>query len=313
MQDWSDDHVLAFVTRRGSDNVGDLLLGTEALERHLSGRHGPPLVDDAGRATRYPQLADEAMGGAPAGSSAPGEHPKFSVDVRGPRGIVPVLVKFSPPRGTAVGDRWADLLFAEAVASEFLDSRGIAAARSRVLEAGGRVFLESERFDRVGALGRRGVVTLHAVDADLHGRLDRWAAAAARLRVDGLLTADDAAHLALLDVFAELIGNTDRHFGNISLFDDQQGPFTLAPVYDMLPMLFAPADGQLVERPFAPGGARADSVEVWPREHALALAYWDRLAGDARLSAEFRQLARGCRGIVARTTMRGAAGEARPG
>ena len=89
VQDWSDDHVLAFLTRRGSDNVGDLVLGTEALDRHLSGRHGPPLVDDAARATRYPVLADEAMGGAPAGSSAQGENPKFSVHVSGPRGVVP--------------------------------------------------------------------------------------------------------------------------------------------------------------------------------------------------------------------------------
>jgi hypothetical protein len=305
VQDWSDDHVLAFLTRRGSDNVGDLILGTEALDRHLSGRHGPPLIDDATRGTLYPRLADEAMGGAPAGSSAQGEHPKFSVHVSGPRGLVPVLVKFSPPRGTAVGDRWADLLVAEAVASEFLEAQGIASARTRILEAGGRMFLESERFDRIGADGRRGVVSLHAVDADLYGQLDRWSAAAARLQRDGLLPAEDAGRLALLEAFAELIGNTDRHFGNVSLFDDQVGAFALAPVYDMLPMLFGPADGQLVERRFTPGGARADTLEAWPRAHALALGYWERLASDERVSAEFRGRARECGEIVGRTGMRG--------
>lgn len=306
VQDWSDDHVLAFLTRRGSESVGDLILGAEALDRHLSGHHGPPLVEQSERASRYPQLAELAMSGAPAGSSAQGEHPKFGVHVSGPRGIVPTLVKFSPPRGTAVGERWADLLIAEALASEFLDAQGIATARSQILEAGGRVFLESERFDRIGAAGRRGVVTLCAVDADLYGQLDRWAAAAARLQHDALLSAGDAARLALLDAFAELIGNTDRHFGNVSLFDGQEGPFTLAPVYDMLPMLFAPADGQLVERPFLPSGARADTLEAWPRAHALALGYWARLADEARLSEEFRRRARECREIVARTTIRGA-------
>jgi hypothetical protein len=305
VQDWSDDHVLAYLVRRGSENLGDLVLGTEALDRHLSGQQGPPLVDDSGRAAHYPGLADAAMRGEPAGSSAQGEHPKFAAHVRGPRGVVPVLVKFSPPRGTAVGDRWADLLVAEGLASEFLAAHGIASARSRLLEAGGRMFLESERFDRVGAAGRRGVVTLHAVDAELHGQLDRWAAAAVRLQRDGLLSAGDAACLALLDAFAELIGNTDRHFGNVSLFDEQQGPFTLAPVYDMLPMLFAPTDGQLVERRFAPGGARAETLEAWPRAHALALGYWERLSRDERLSTEFRLRARECGEIVARTTMRG--------
>ncbi len=304
VSDWSDDHVLAFLTRRGSENVGDLILGAEALDRHLSGSQGPPLVDERERTSHYPRLADQAMRGAPAGSSAHGEHPKFSAHVSGPRGIVPALVKFSPPRGTLVGDRWADLLVAEALASEFLDAQGIATARSRILEAGDRVFLESERFDRIGAEGRRGVVTLYAIDADRYGQLDRWPAAAVRLQRDGLLSASDAESLALLDAFAELIGNTDRHFGNISLFDAQEGPFTLAPVYDMLPMLFAPAEGQLVERPFAPGGARADTLDAWPRAHALALDYWARLAGDQRLSDEFRGRARECREIVARTRMR---------
>lgn len=37
-----------------------------------------------------------------------------------------------------------------------------------------------------------------------------------------------------------LIANTDRHFGNVTLFDRYEGPFELAPAYDLLPMLFAP-------------------------------------------------------------------------
>jgi hypothetical protein len=38
--------------------------------------------------------------------------------------------------------------------------------------------------------------------------------------------------IRLIDAFAQLIANTDRHFGNITLFDDYEGPFQLAPVYD---------------------------------------------------------------------------------
>src|SRR3974390_1540651 len=34
--DWTDDHYLVYLTRRGSDTVGDLIVGAEALERYLS-------------------------------------------------------------------------------------------------------------------------------------------------------------------------------------------------------------------------------------------------------------------------------------
>jgi hypothetical protein len=306
VQDWSDDHVLTFLTRRGSDHVGDLILGTEALDLHLAGTRAAPSVDERERETRYPQLADHAMRGSPAGSSAHGEHPKFAVRLSAPQGrITHSLVKFSPPRDTAAGARWADLLIAESLASEVLAAQGIATAQAHIVEAGARVFLESERFDRIGADGRRGVVTLHAVDADRYGQLDRWAAAGARLLRDQLLSVTDATQLALLDAFAELIGNTDRHFGNISLFDDQTAPFTLAPVYDMLPMLFAPVEGQIVERTFAPGGARAETLEVWPRARELAAQYWGQLASDDRISRDFRGRARECGEVVERATLRG--------
>jgi len=61
----------------------------------------------------------------------------------------------------------------------------------------------------------------------------------------------------------------------------------------------------LAIRQCAPGGARADTLEAWPRAHALALGYWERLAGDERVSGEFRGRARECGEIVGRTGMRG--------
>jgi hypothetical protein len=87
-----------------------------------------------------------------------------------------------------------------------------------------------------------------------------------------------------------LTANTDRHFGNITLFDDFEGELRLAPVYDMLPMLFAPQNEQIVPRQFEPGPVRAAWLPVWARARALAEAYWERLGGDRRLSGEFREL-----------------------
>jgi DNA-binding transcriptional ArsR family regulator len=306
VRDWSDDHVLTFLTQRGSDSVGNLILGAESLDRHLSGAHGPTMVSSEDRAARYPALARAAMLGAAPGSSAHGEHPKFSARVRRGTVITPVLVKFSPPRGTALGTRWADLLVAEFIASRVLSGNGISAARSEVFEFEGQVFLESERFDRSGAEGRRGVVSLHSLDAARYGKLDRWSASAQRLHAEKLLSAQDLERVSVVDAFGALIANTDRHFGNLTLFDDYEGLFEFAPIYDMLPMLFAPQDSQLIERPFEPMGPTAATLSVWPRARDLAESYWQRLCEESGLSEEFRRRCEECLHAVKRLSGRGA-------
>jgi len=305
--DWTDDHVLTFLALRGSESVGDLILGQEALNRYLSAEHGPLIVNADSRSARYPELANQAMAGAPPGSSAHGEHPKFSVRIGKGRELIHALVKFSPPRDGALGERWADLLIAEGVASEFLNANGVPAATSRALEHGNRVFLESVRFDRIGAEGRRGVATLHSVDANYYGQLDRWSRSAERLRNDRLLSEEDAERIALLDAFGGLIANTDRHFGNITLFDSHEDPFSLAPVYDMLPMLFAPAEGQLIEREFIPESVRAETLGVWSRARELAIGYWTHLTENLRLTRSFRNRARACLAIVSQLPSRAGA------
>jgi DNA-binding transcriptional ArsR family regulator len=306
VQDWSEDHALIYLTQRGSESVGNLILGTESADRYLSGAHGPRIVPSADRAVQYPGLAQAAMLGAPPGSSAHGEHPKFSARITRNTDTSSVLVKFSPPRDTALGTRWADLLIAEFIASQVLMEHGISAARCEVFEFAGQVFLESERFDRLGAEGRRGVVSLHSLDAARYGKLDRWSSSAQRLHAEQLLSAQDLERVRLVDAFGSLIANTDRHFGNITLFDDYEGPFELAPIYDMLPMLFAPQADQLVERPFEPVGATAVTLSVWPRARDLAESYWLRLCDESRLSGEFQKRCQGCLDAVRKLSSRGA-------
>jgi len=230
------------------------------------------------------------MAGAPPGSSAQGEHPKFTACLveNGKRSHV--LVKFSPPRSTPTGQRWADLLTAEYLAHRVLEEHGIAACQSSLLEYADRVFLECRRFDRVGAGGRRGVVSLFALDTARYGRLDSWTASAQRLADESLLSTEDALNIRFLDAFGALIANTDRHFGNISLFDRYLGAFELAPVYDMLPMLFAPQDDQLVPRQFEPIPATSAWLSVWTRARECAEVYWQRLSEESRMSDGFRAL-----------------------
>ena len=195
----------SYLTRRGSESVGNLILGTEALDRHLSGAHGPRIVPVETRAVVYPALAQAAMSGAPPGSSAHGQHPKFSARLTYGQAVTHVLVKFSPPRDTPLGVRWADLLTAEYLASLVLNEHGIAAARNELLGYNGQVFLQSERFDRVGANGRRGVVSLYSVDVARYGMLDHWSLAAQRLHSQGLLSQQDLERITLVDTFGGLI------------------------------------------------------------------------------------------------------------
>jgi hypothetical protein len=164
----------------------------------------------------------------------------------------------------------------------------------------GRVFLESERFDRTTVLGpagehlhgRVGMVSLQVYDAEYVGEMDNWAATANRMLARGLLTPDDARTLRLLEAYGTLIANTDRHYGNISLLlkDDD---WTLSPTYDMLPMLYAPVGGELVARDFAARGLQptAATLPEWERARALAVVFWQAAAGDERVSAGFRAIA----------------------
>jgi hypothetical protein len=98
----------------------------------------------------------------------------------------------------------------------------------------------------------------------------------------------DATQITFMDAFGALTANTDRHFGNISLFERYEGLLNLAPAYDALPMLFAPHDGRLVQRDFVPPVAQAAWMSVWAKAYAAAEAYWQRLLDDARLSLPFQ-------------------------
>jgi hypothetical protein len=57
---------------------------------------------------------------------------------------------------------------------EQLAACGRAASRTDLFQAGGRTFLEVERFDGVGLSGRRGLVSMAALDAEFVGSFAGW-------------------------------------------------------------------------------------------------------------------------------------------
>jgi hypothetical protein len=294
IQDWTDEHYLRYLTVYGSDSVGDLILGRAALDAYLLQlRHLVPR--NAGQRDKYfPELADQSMHGGVPGSSAQGEHPKFSVTLAEQGEVRHALVKFSPPIETELGRRWSDLLIAEHLALETLSTAGISSATSRIFQFENRTYLEVDRFDRVGLAGRVGVTSLLAIDTGFYGALDNWIAAAQRLHQEQHIDVQMLDEIRLISSFADLIANTDKHFGNLAFYDSYDGRFRLTPVYDMLPMLFAPAHDQLVARIYTPVNPTSDTLNVWGRARTLAEEYWRSLASETRISADFRTICAAC-------------------
>ena len=275
--DWSDQHVLLAMSRRGEDLPGNLVLGDESFTRWQSLDPGARTRDD------YPELADATIAGHSPGSLAGGERPKFGVCVAGQH----MLVKFAARSPDAAARRWCDLLVMEALALDVASSKGVPAARAHIVAPPTHRFLESERFDRVGVRGRVAVLSLAAVYGD---PAHSWARAAIELRNAGRLSDDDARHLRWLDAFGAFIGNTDRHHFKI-LFFPGRARLRLAPAFDQAPMLYAPmADGQVPVRTLAVPTASSDTLDVWDEARAAARKFWGRARDDLRLSDDMRRV-----------------------
>ncbi|MEX8520910.1 MAG: type II toxin-antitoxin system HipA family toxin YjjJ [Leptothrix sp. (in: b-proteobacteria)] len=294
---WNDDEVLIVLSRIGADTSGSLILGDVAFERWQQTLLQPPEpLPEVGLPAAYAALAERALAAGVPGSSAAGEFPKFSV-LRAGTGSTDtphVLVKFSGADGSPPVQRWADLLVCEHLALDAAATLpGVSSARSRVLQHGGRTFLEVERFDRHGLWGRSRLASLGTLDATLLGDGSHdWTRLAARLAAGGWLADDAVTVVQRLWWFGRLIANSDMHTGNLSL-RPQHGRLTLAPTYDMLPMLYAPLPGgELPVREFEPALPLPPQRACWIEACAAARRFWSRAAQDERLSESFRGICR---------------------
>ncbi|MCC7536277.1 MAG: type II toxin-antitoxin system HipA family toxin YjjJ [Deltaproteobacteria bacterium] len=294
VQRWNDDHVLRAWLRHGENLAGDLVLGEASLERALRFIRNPSdAIEPAKRETRFIELADAAMRGELPGSSAAGERPKFLATLREPGGGRSVLVKLSERAGSPAAQRWADLLRCERLASDTLRAHGIAAAHEEIVEAGGRTFLQSTRFDRTPRLGRRGFVSLASLDvAHLARGHGEWWRFAEPLRRDGWITEEDARRLRRLSLFGRFIANTDMHLGNVAFEMADALPLALCPAYDMLPMRFAPAGtGEIVPRDHDVAPPLPEILDDWRFAALAAEDFWQRVCGSDAISADFRSVA----------------------
>ncbi len=292
--DWTLQETLHAILTSDHDAPGAFTLGDEIGELLPEA----PL-DLARRGAHYDTIAADVTQTLPAGSSAGGEQPKFVAHLNAPEGYQRVVVKFSPPRGTPFGERWHDLLWAEHLALEVLAQGGVSAAASRIVQSGRRTYLESIRFDRVGIVGKRHVLPLSALHAPFAGGPQQhWVASCELLAQRGLLSADDERRVRFLRDFGRLIGNTDMHFGNLNFFVDDLAQlakphFTLAPVFDMLPMVWRPNEfrDEMGYTPFAAPQKSPGSAATWGIARDLTVQFWQRLAACDAASAGLRQVA----------------------
>lgn len=284
---WSADHVGRYLVSNGDDLPGNLKFGASA---HLRLRRKPI----AHTSDDYPRLAEDAIGGDMTGSSAGGEQPKFTAFCKDRSAHV--IVKFSPKGDDATATRWRDILITEFHAVEAIHAKAFPAAETRLIEGGGRFFLESLRFDRTGEYGRLPMISLQYVDAEFTGIGRDWHRVMKALYDIQLVSWQHLCDTAVLWSFGRLIHNTDMHLGNLSLGIDGDG-FRLLPIYDMCSMGFAPKSGEL--QPYRFDCPALDDLDMFKRDTAeeiktaakvMARDFWNRVAGDGRISAEFRSL-----------------------
>lgn len=274
-EQWSDSDIIRALLVHGHDAIGNLLIGEQARDRFLEMPEPIPIE----HVTTYPALALAAGNGEAPGSSAGGEQPKFCTFTE--RGHV--LVKFSALDNNPVSERWRDLLLAEHLALRLLG------VETEIYDVSHQRFLEIPRFDRIGSLGRIGVCSLRALDAEFIGNARApWPVLVNSLVTAELVHPDAAKDTARLWAFGMLIGNTDMHHGNLSFISRHGRPYHLAPAYDILPMGFAPRTGGTIVNQLRPASLpEVISRDVWQEALCLAENFFVIASNCERFSANF--------------------------
>ncbi|RTE85855.1 MULTISPECIES: type II toxin-antitoxin system HipA family toxin YjjJ [Gammaproteobacteria] len=285
-RNWDDDTVLFVLARYPKETIGNLLIGEEAYQAWFSLQEEPSLSEL--------EVYRRANSDDYFGSSAQGEQPKLLAKMEQDKYIIKFSGEVSQTQVESSANRWSDLLKAEALASEILNehSQGIA-CESRVFHVEKRTFLAVKRFDRIGELGRKGVISLSSLDAEFVGKgSSSWPEIVHELANQKVVTRQAELDTQWVWAFGQLISNSDMHLGNLSVLVDEGRPYQLAPIYDMLPMYFAPkANGDLPSEPRVTQINSVVSKESWQVAFELAVSYWQRVLACDEISTHFKVVA----------------------
>ncbi|SMD02369.1 HipA-like N-terminal domain-containing protein [Desulfocicer vacuolatum DSM 3385] len=287
---WTNKHIGKYLISNGDDLPGNFIFGEQAFIR-IRRRATPVTINN------YPKLAENVMKGELPGSSAGGEQPKFtafksdhpSPAASGNRSHV--IVKFSPKGNNDVAQRWRDILVTEYHASRIIRESIYLSAETNLFEMDGRLFLETQRFDRFGEFGRASMVSLQSIDNEFVGLGHSWPKIMNELFTQNLVPEQDVLTTERLWYFGQLINNTDMHPGNLSLTMERNS-FRLLPCYDMCSMGFAPKSGGEAQPFLFDASDIPDanfSQEELERLKRLAHTFWNNVTKDERISEEFKR------------------------
>jgi DNA-binding transcriptional ArsR family regulator len=270
--------ILNLMAARRADPPGAITVGIKSA----SSDNFTSDTDAVARLTFLESLASAGSQSAPPKSSAGGEQPKFTL-VWLSDSVKHELVKFSPPHGTPFGERWKALLKLEHLALNVLQNNHVETASTQCHLGEKRFFLCSQRFDRVAAHGKRHVVAISALhDEFTPGIRQNWVHTAQGLYAKKLISQQELSVIATIHAFGHYIGNTDMHFGNLSFFvDDVITPkIRLAPVYDMLPMMWRPEihQGSLSDSPVRAQPMPAGFAQEQAQAREWAIEFWEQAA-----------------------------------
>lgn len=294
--EWGDYEIVKALSSRGEDLPGNLIVGRESLDRHLRGTK----ITIAMRSD-YQEMAALALSGDIAASSAGGEQPKFPCF----NGDKHLIVKFSATLSLSDGARrWGDLIVCEDVANKVLEQHMVSVAQTTVFEGDNRIFLESERFDRTLA-GRKAVVSLSGLDSEFVGNGSGWVRTVSELLKQKLVSADTLEKVRILNTFGQFIGNSDMHHGNLSFHaNESYSNFSIAPVYDMVPMMFAPSSqGEISEKMLVAPTPTPDTMECWVRAKDMAKTFWNEVLNHELISMSFKTIATSCLAEIQKTNL----------
>lgn len=144
---------------------------------------------------------------------------------------------------------WPSMIYDEEYGARFMRALGLATFDTSVRVFDGVPALVIERFDRTVDRGREHVEDFaQALGVTGNQKYQRYGGRVTLARVAEVLRLHDPfslTALARMAVAAVATGNLDLHAKNLGLLHPKDGPVTLAPAYDWVPMAHQPTDGEL--------------------------------------------------------------------
>ena len=293
---WSSDDLLRYLVSFNHESSGNFELYQDYQKPPLLRYNAVPFNTVLKKHDKYVEGLSKSIN---INSSAGGEQPKFNYrkNCNIKKVMTSCLVKFSPQLnvGNPVAERVKDLLVCEHLALSVLAEYNGYVASTELQRSKERQYLEVTRFDRVSVgetEGQLGMVSLETVLAEYVGYASDLVEASITLKEKGLLTESDASLLQTWLAYSRFIGNSDTHNGNVSLFLKDFHVNGLTPAYDILPMRYMPASGDIPEPEIEIKKPKNIDEESWILGRELGLNFWEQAVTDSRLSAEFIEIAK---------------------